>query len=310
MLNLGFYNTSGTRTHVRFPFSTHASAGGNVAPNSAFEAADLRIYKATDGAAFSATQRSSANGVTVTSPFDSLTGVHDVDIDLTDNTDASFYASGCAYIVMLCPDETVDGQTITGIPLGYWEIGPQPVNTTHWGGTAVASANVLIDGAITAAKIASDAITSSKVADGFLTAAKFASGAFDAVWSVATRLLTAGTNIVLAKGTGVTGFNDLDAAGVRTAVGLASADLDTQLGALPTAAEIVAAQLTTAITESYRTNGSAPTLAQFMSEVLAHMGEATISGTTKTVNQLDHSTPAMTFTLDDATNPSSITRAS
>jgi hypothetical protein len=57
------------------------------------------------------------------------------------------------------------------------------------------------------------------------------------VWAVATRLLTAGTNIVLAKGTGVTGFTDLDAAGVRTAVGLASANLDTQLGALPTAAE-------------------------------------------------------------------------
>jgi hypothetical protein len=49
------------------------------------------------------------------------------------------------------------------------------------------------------------------------------------VWAVATRILTAGTNIVLAKGTGVTGFNDLDAAGVRSAVGLAAADLDTQL---------------------------------------------------------------------------------
>lgn len=49
------------------------------------------------------------------------------------------------------------------------------------------------------------------------------------VWAVATRILTAGTNIVLAKGTGVTGFNDLDEAGVRSAVGLAAADLDTQL---------------------------------------------------------------------------------
>lgn len=52
------------------------------------------------------------------------------------------------------------------------------------------------------------------------------------VWAAATRTLTAGTNIVLAKGTGVTGFNDLDAAGVRTAVGLAAANLDTQLGAI------------------------------------------------------------------------------
>lgn len=54
------------------------------------------------------------------------------------------------------------------------------------------------------------------------------------IWAVATRLLTAGTNIVLAKGVGVTGFNDLSAADVRTAVGLAAANLDTQLGAIKT----------------------------------------------------------------------------
>lgn len=43
-------------------------------------------------------------------------------------------------------------------------------------------------------------------------------GLVAAVWASATRLLTAGTNIVLAKGTGVTGFNDLDATGVENAV--------------------------------------------------------------------------------------------
>jgi hypothetical protein len=133
---LGFYNTSSTRTHVRFGFSTHAAAGANVAPNSAFEAADLRIYKATDGAAISATQRSSANGVTMTSPFDSLTGVHSVDIDLTDNTDSGFYASGCYYEVWLCPDETVDSQTITGICLCSFEIGVAKADVTQFGGTA------------------------------------------------------------------------------------------------------------------------------------------------------------------------------
>lgn len=311
--HLGFYNTSASRTHVRFQFSTHAATGGNVAPSSAFEAADLRIYKASDGADFSATQRSSASGITMTSPFDSLTGFHDVDIDLSDNTDAGFYASGGFYSVVLAPDETVDGQTLTGVVLAYFEIGVLPVNVTqfggsagtfssgrpevnathiagssvstssaqlgvnvvnfggsagtfasgrpevnasHWGGTAVASANVLIDGAITAAKIASDAITSAKIQDAALTAAKFASGAFDAVWLVATRLLTAGTNIVLAKGTGVTGFNDLDAAGVRGAVGLASANLDTQLGALPTAAETADAVWEEAIADHSATAGS------------------------------------------------------
>lgn len=64
------------------------------------------------------------------------------------------------------------------------------------------------------------------------TATGFSTHTAADVWAVGTRLLTAGTNIVLAKGVGVTGFNDLDAAGVRTAVGLASANLDTQLAAI------------------------------------------------------------------------------
>lgn len=142
-VHLGFFNTSSTRTHVGFQFSTHATAGGNIAPLSAFEAADLRIYRAADGAAFSATQRSSASGVTMTSPFGSLTGFHDVDIDLTDNTDAGFYASGYRYSVVLAPDtETIDSQTITGVVLAYFEIGVPAVNATHVGGTSQTGADI------------------------------------------------------------------------------------------------------------------------------------------------------------------------
>lgn len=65
-----------------------------------------------------------------------------------------------------------------------------------------------------------------------------AAGIATAVWSAATRVLTAGTNIVLVKGTGITGFTDLDAGGVRGAVGLASANLDTQVGTLSTSAAL------------------------------------------------------------------------
>lgn len=54
------------------------------------------------------------------------------------------------------------------------------------------------------------------------------------VWAVATRLLTAGTNIVLAKGIGVTGFNDLSAAQVNAEADTALADYDG-----PTHAELV-----------------------------------------------------------------------
>lgn len=197
--NLGFYNTSVTRTHVRFQFSTHASAGANVAPLSAFENADLRIYKATDGAAFSATQRSSANGITMTSPFDSLTGFHDVDIDLTDNTDAGFYAAGSLYAVVLAPDtETIDGQTVTAIVLAYFEIGVMTANVTQNAGTAITSAAGIQEvkvasiaaNAITATAIAADAITAAKVADGTIDAATFAASAITAT-AIAADAITA-----------------------------------------------------------------------------------------------------------------------
>jgi len=143
-VNLGFYNTSTSRTKVRFQFSTHAAAGGNVAPLSGFEAADLRIYKAADSAAFSATQRSSAIGITMTSPFDSLTGFHDVVIDLTDNTDAGFYGGGF-FSVVLAPDtETIDSQTVTAIVLAYFEIGVPAVNAIQFGGDTVTASGGVI----------------------------------------------------------------------------------------------------------------------------------------------------------------------
>ncbi len=67
--------------------------------------------------------------------------------------------------------------------------------------------------------------------------------------------------------------------------------------------------MTTQMTESYRTDGSAPTIAQALCETLGHMGESSISGTTKTVKKFDGSTSAATFTLNDATTPTAITRA-
>ena len=52
----------------------------------------------------------------------------------------------------------------------------------------------------------------------WITAVGFSTHTAADVWSVATRILTAGTNIVLAKGVGVTGFNDLSAAQVNLEV--------------------------------------------------------------------------------------------
>lgn len=149
--------------------------------------------------------------------------------------------------------------------------------------------------------------------------------------------------------TTATGFSTLDAAGVRAAVGLASANLDTQLAAIVADTnelqvdwvdggrldlildarasqvsvntiddlldtEVAALQttlnalFTTALTESYRSAGAAPTMAQFAFETLAHLGDSAIVSTTKTLNNLA-GTAAKTFTLNSSTTPTSITEA-
>lgn len=100
-----------------FYFTTHASDGSPVAPLSAFEAADVKLYK--NG---SATERTSTSGWTMTSPFDSIVGLHRLLIDLSDNTDAGFYAAGSTYTLVLTPDETVDGMAVVKV-VGEFSIG-------------------------------------------------------------------------------------------------------------------------------------------------------------------------------------------
>ncbi len=118
---------------------------------------------------------------------------------------------------------------------------------------------------LTAAKIADDAFVTANFATGCLTAGAFAADALVAatfaasslngkgdwnrvtpdtagtaptaqeIWEYGTRVLTANTNL-----------NDLNAAGIRSAVGLASANLDTQLADIPTVAEFNARTLVAA----------------------------------------------------------------
>ena len=119
---------------VRKHFTTHEAAGGSVAPSSAFEAADVRVYK--NG---SATQRDNETGYTMTSPFDSVTGLHLIEIDLSDDTDVFFFSAGNDYSVVLVPsDETVDGQTVVRELFTFSiENRLAEVDVVKWLGTAV-----------------------------------------------------------------------------------------------------------------------------------------------------------------------------
>jgi hypothetical protein len=128
--------------------------------------------------------------------------------------------------------------------------------------------------------------------------------------------------------TTTTNTDMIAAAGIRTAVGLASANLDTQLTAIddyidtevsaikaktdnlpasPAASTDAATALTTALTEGYRGTGATGSVRDLLYEIIAHMGESSISSTTKTLKKIDGSTTAKTYTLNSATTPTSIT---
>lgn len=82
----------------------------------------------------------------------------------------------------------------------------------------------------------------------------------------------------------------LDAAGVRAAIGLASANLDTQLDALPTASEIADAVAAIDV--------SGYTLQEASRVMLGAMaGKSSVSGTTYTIRKADDSGDVITATV-------------
>lgn len=123
---------------VQFLWGTNAADGSSI--TRATDGA-IRVYKDA-----SATQRSSSAGITDTEDFDSLTGIHLCAIDLSDNTDAGFYATGHNYTVVLA-GATIDGKSVNSV-LAYFSIsnrvtatvsGTVDANVVKWTGTNVAS---------------------------------------------------------------------------------------------------------------------------------------------------------------------------
>jgi DNA-binding transcriptional ArsR family regulator len=111
----------------------------------------------------------------------------------------------------------------------------------------------------------------------WLTATGFSTHDAAAVWAVATRVLTAGTNL-----------NDLSAAEIN-------AELDTAF--------------TTIMADSVPAKGTIPTREQALYMIVQFLLERSTASTTVTVKKVDGSTTLMTLELDDATTPTSISRA-
>jgi hypothetical protein len=75
-------------------------------------------------------------------------------------------------------------------------------------------------------------------------------------------------------------------------------------------AEVVDVLRTDLIPDSYAADGDQPTFAQAVLAIQQYLFERAVSSTTVTVKKPDGAATAMTFTLNDGTNPTSVTRAS
>lgn len=238
---------------------------------------------------------------------------------------------------------------------GTFSGGRPEVNASHWGGTAVASANVLIDGAITAAKIANNAIDAATFAADVdaevlswivddatrIDASALNTATGTTIPSILddTDLIDDGTSglakiatdvaaVLVDTGTTLDGkINDIladtnelqtdwvnggrldlildtinaavAAAAIRAAVGLAGASLDTQLDAIPTAAENTAAVWALANIEPTAIPGATATMKQAMSYfLLVSIGKHIVDAT-------DHRLRNTADSADVATHPHS-----
>jgi hypothetical protein len=102
-LQLGDFPTGAM---IDFKWNTNGQDGASITRSTD---GTLQIYKGN-----SATQRTSLNGVTQTEDFDTFTGVHHVRIDLSDNTDAGFYAAGNEYQVVMS-GMVIDTKTVNAV---------------------------------------------------------------------------------------------------------------------------------------------------------------------------------------------------
>lgn len=82
------------------------------------------------------------------------------------------------------------------------------------------------------------------------------------------------------------------------------------IGSDELATSAVSKILTTAMTEAYAADGATNTVAQALYFLIAALSEFSVSGTTVTLKKLDGSTTAAVLTLSNASDPTSITRAS
>lgn len=167
-------------SYVRFMWNSNETGGASV-------------DRATDGSIViykndSTTEKTTANGVTDTEAFDTHTGVHQIEIDTSNDTgDVGFWAAGNDYFVVL-DGAVIDGETVNAC------IGHFSIENRHMVGT---------DSAYTG--------TPPSASD---------------IWTHGTRVLTAGTNLNDISVADVWAQAGADPSSVPTATADALAKLD------------------------------------------------------------------------------------
>jgi hypothetical protein len=200
-IHLGAVPASST---LYIPFASYGADGQSITLTG-LAVTDIEIYK--NG---SVTQRASDAGYTLLDTdgidFDGLTGIHGFSVDLSDNTDASFYAVGSFYWVVVSA-VTINTQTVNFIAATF-RIAPAEsaagypkADTSHIAGSAVSTSSAQIGvNVVNAAGTAwgSGAITAATFGAGAIDAAAIAA---DAIGSseLATTAITEITDAILAK---------------------------------------------------------------------------------------------------------------
>lgn len=232
MAHLGDYDAS---TVIYGKFTTFRPSTGAAYTLGGTPA--ISVYK--DG---STTQ--STTGVTLTADFDSVTGLNHFAIDTS--ADGTFYAAGSFFQIVITTG-TVDSVSVVGAVVGSFTIrkdsslkpttAGRTLDVSSGGEAGVDWANVgspttTVNLSGTTVKTATDVETDTADIQSRLPAA-LVSGRIDAsVGAMASNTLTAAALATDAVTEIQSGLSTLDAAGVRAAVGLATANLDTQLTAI------------------------------------------------------------------------------
>jgi hypothetical protein len=258
-------------------------------------------------------------GITLTVDFDSRTGLNNVRVVASG---ANGYATATD-VQLIITTGTVNSVSAIGYVVAEFSIENRQSNVKFWNGTAVATpatagipdVNVKNWNNLATVALPLTPTTAGRTLD--VSAGGEAGVDWANVGSPTTALALTGTTVGTTTNlTNAPTAGDLTAT-MKTSIGTAVAASAVASVTAPVTVGTnndktgyaLSAAGSAAMTEGYAAPGAAATLPQLLYMIQQMLQEFSITGTTLTVKKLDQSTSAATLTLNNATNPTAITRA-